>query len=135
MRTLPNLSHSRTRGFAIVAAIFLLVVLAALGAFILNISGSQHIASAQDMQGTRAYWAAKSGVQWAATRIQSTNACAAGALSLDSFNVVVTCTSHVYTEGTATKTIYWVDSTATTVGSAVGSIGYAERTVNGFIEF
>ena len=50
-------------GFAIVSAIFLLVVLAALGAFMLTFSTVQHATSAQDIQGSRAYWAARAGLQ------------------------------------------------------------------------
>lgn len=131
----PSPSQRHSRGFAIVAAIFLLVVLSALGGFMLVISSSQQIASAQDVQGTRVYFAAKAGIQWAATQIKSTSACAAATLSLDGFSVAVTCSSHAYTEGANTTTIYWVQSTATTVGNSVGSFGYAERTLNGFIEF
>jgi MSHA biogenesis protein MshP len=130
-----QLSLRPQKGFAIVAAIFLLVVLSALGAFMLTISGSQHVTSAQDIQGTRAYWAAKAGIQWAASRINTTAACAAGAFVLDGFNVTVACVSHNYTEGTTVSTIYWVDSTAKTVTGNVGGISYAERTVNAFIEF
>lgn len=64
----------RLRGFAIVSAIFILVVLAALGAFILNISSSQQIGSALDVQGVRAYQAARAGVEWGLFRVQSTAA-------------------------------------------------------------
>ena len=53
-------------GFAIVSAIFLLVALALLGAYMVSFSNTQHITSAQDVQGSRAYWAAKGGLQWAA---------------------------------------------------------------------
>jgi MSHA biogenesis protein MshP len=52
------------RGFALVSAIFILVVLAALGAFILNISTNQQIGSALDVQGVRAYQAARAGIEW-----------------------------------------------------------------------
>lgn len=136
MRSLRAHSIPRAqRGFAIIAAIFLLVVMAALGGFMLTISGTQQINSVQDMQGTRAYWAAKAGIQWAATRIRTTTACAAATFVLDGFSVAVTCTSHVYTEGAAAKTIYWVESTATTTTGIVGGIGYAERAVDAFIEF
>ena len=51
-------------GFLLVTAIFLLVILAALGAFILTISGTQQTSSALDVQGTRAYQAARSGIEW-----------------------------------------------------------------------
>lgn len=136
MNTLRARSLLRTQqGFAIVAAIFLLVTLSALGAFMLNFSNTQHLTSAQDIQGSRAYWAAKAGVQWAAANIQPAAACpAAATLTLDGFAVAVTCTSNTYTEGSDTRIIYWVQSTATSAGS-VGSIGYSERAINSFIEF
>ena len=52
------------RGFAAIAAIFLLVVLAALGSFMLSFSNTQQLTSAQDVLGTRAYWAARAGLEW-----------------------------------------------------------------------
>lgn len=61
----------RVKGFAIVSAIFILVVLAALGAFIVSISTSQQIGSALDIQGVRAYQAAKSGVEWGIYQVES----------------------------------------------------------------
>ena len=64
----------RLRGFAIVTAIFILVVLAALGAFVVNISTSQHIGSALDVQGVRAYQAARAGIEWGLYQVQSTPA-------------------------------------------------------------
>jgi MSHA biogenesis protein MshP len=59
------------RGFALVSAIFILVVLAALGAFILNISTNQQIGSALDVQGVRAYQAARAGIEWGVYQVQS----------------------------------------------------------------
>lgn len=62
------------RGFAVVSAMFILVVLAALGAFILNISTNQQIGSALDLQGVRAYQAARSGLEWGMYQVESTGA-------------------------------------------------------------
>lgn len=62
------------RGFAIVSAIFILVVLAALGAFIVNISTNQQIGSALDVQGVRAYQAARAGMEWGLYQVQATPA-------------------------------------------------------------
>lgn len=53
------------RGFAIVSAIFLLVVLAGLGVALVTFSTSQHASSALDVMGSRAYQAARAGVEWA----------------------------------------------------------------------
>ena len=52
------------QGFTLVTAIFLLVVLAGLGAFITTISINQQIGSALDLMGAKAYQAARSGTEW-----------------------------------------------------------------------
>lgn len=70
MNAYPN----RMQGFAIVTAIFILVVLAALGAFIVSISTNQQIGTALDIQGVRAYQAAKSGVEWGIYQVEATPA-------------------------------------------------------------
>jgi MSHA biogenesis protein MshP len=122
---------ARVQGFAIVSAIFILVVLAALGAFVLNISTNQQIGSLLDVQGVRAYQAAKAGVEWGLYKVQSTpaynfgytstnpnnRACPAattsftpGAATLAGFVVTVTCTAT--TDGSGGPTIYAIVSTA-----------------------
>ena len=55
-------------GFAIASAIFLLVVFAALGVAMLVFSNNQQAQSANDVQGSRAYQAAKAGIEWALYR-------------------------------------------------------------------
>ena len=55
----------RQTGFALLTAIFILVVLAGLGAAIMTVSSNQQIGSAIDVQGARAYLAARAGVDWA----------------------------------------------------------------------
>lgn len=85
------------RGFALLSAIFILVVLAALGAFILNVSSSQQIGSALDVQGARAYQAARAGIEWGLfQRLQQGNCAAAtsfapAAPTFAGFTVTVTC--------------------------------------------
>jgi MSHA biogenesis protein MshP len=94
------------RGFTLVSAIFLLVVLAALGAAIVNVSTAQHTASALDVLGSQAYQAARAGTDWglyqystapgtycnnAATPDTRTFALPAGTV-LARFSVTVTCT-------------------------------------------
>jgi MSHA biogenesis protein MshP len=54
----------RQRGFGIIAAIVILVILASLGAFITTLTSSQHIGSALDVQGSRSFLAAQSGLEW-----------------------------------------------------------------------
>ena len=117
------------RGFAIVAAIFLLVVLAALGAFMLTFSNTQHLSSAQDVQGSRAYWTARAGVAWAIGSISAaptTCPVAAPPASINGFTLSVACVLTPYDEGGATKRVFRITSTAT-AGGAVGTLGRIER--------
>lgn len=47
-----------------VSVVFILVVLAALGAALADISQRQHLAAASDLQAARAYQAARAGLEW-----------------------------------------------------------------------
>ncbi len=123
------------RGFAAIAAVFLLVVLAALGAFMLTFSNTQQLNSAQDVQGSRAYWAARGGLEWGLASVIGASACPASptTLTLDGFAVNVSCLSQVYAEGGANRTIYRLAATASQ-GGGVGMMNYIERSVSATIE-
>mgnify|MGYP001073490976 FL=1 len=117
-------------GFALFSAIFILVVLAALGAFILNISSSQQIGSALDVQGVRAYQAARAGVEWGLYRQLQGGSCVATtnfvptASTLSGFTVSVTCVGTPDANGG--PTIYTVTATACSQPNA----GACPNTVN-----
>lgn len=65
MKYMWTMSPSRNqRGFSIPAAIFIIVILAALGAFLATIGSSQHLGYAQDVTGAHALQAARAGVEW-----------------------------------------------------------------------
>jgi MSHA biogenesis protein MshP len=59
----------RERGFALVGALFLLVVLAALGAFAIRINMTQRHASTLELQELRAQAALQAGLEYAASRL------------------------------------------------------------------
>jgi MSHA biogenesis protein MshP len=126
-------------GVSLVTAIFILVVLAALGAAMARFSSVQHITSALDVQGSRAYQAARAGVEWAAYQAinNSTNfPCAtagssANTLTIPSmpgFTVDVTCTSYSTTEGGKGITSYGINSKGY-AGGAPGDPDYVERDI------
>jgi len=125
------------RGFSIVTAIFLLVVLSALGAYILTVSGTQHGSAALDIEGAQAYQAARAGLEWGAYQVLDPNntinsaSCAvpdmpvcpgaggttnlgAGTLAgtLSSYTVTVSCTRTNTTEGNRDIWMYQLVSTA-----------------------
>ena len=56
--------RARQRGFSLIMALFLLVSLAAMAAYLLTISTLQQETSAADELGARAYQAARGGVDW-----------------------------------------------------------------------
>ena len=133
----------RQRGFALVLAVFLLVSLAAMGAYLLTVSGLQQEAGIADEQGTRAYQAARTGIDWAAYQVLrspggafATN-CSAGAVSqtlalaggLAGFAATIACTSTVHVEGATSVRVYAITATACNRASCPGTAGaeYVER--------
>lgn len=107
MKTTPasNSIFARLRGFALPAAIFLMVVLAALALFLVQITTHQQAGHVADIQGLRAYQAARAGMEWGVYNfLQPPQVCAnasfvpAGAFGLQTFTVTVTCVATVNDE-------------------------------------
>lgn len=121
-----------------ITAIVILVLLAALGAFIASVSSNQAVGNAMSIQGTRAYYAARAGIEWGLFQVQASSnynfsygslsavgavspnlrACPANATNsfqpmaptLSAFTVTVTCASTSDSNGG--PTIYVLTSTA-----------------------
>lgn len=68
-----SLARSAQRGFSIVTAIFLIVVLAALGVYMVSVTGLQQSSQQLDVQGVRAYQAARAGIEWGAYQVLDPN--------------------------------------------------------------
>ena len=125
-RTLTARRHAR--GFSLVTGIFLIVILAALGAFMVTFTGLQQTTVQADVLGVRAYYAARAGIDWgmyqaldpdnatppappafAACPVATINTLAG---SLSPFTVEVTCTSTDSTEANRTIRVYQITATA-----------------------
>jgi MSHA biogenesis protein MshP len=97
--------HRAQAGFSIVAAIFIVVVLAALAAALLTVASLQHSSAGLDVQGVRAYQAARTGIEWGLFGILDADISAAlpdctaatgtvtPAGALGAFAVTVTCSA------------------------------------------
>jgi MSHA biogenesis protein MshP len=87
---------SKQRGIGLVTAIFLLVVMLGLGLAIVSLSTTQQVAGALDLQGARAYQAARAGAEWGVFRAANGNCAASTSFTLpspmDAFAVTVLCT-------------------------------------------
>jgi len=129
---------SRNAGFSVVAAIFLLVVLAGLSVIIASVTGMQQASSQLDVLGVRAYQSARAGMEWGAYSVLDPNnalpgcalsACPAASTnlpalagSLSPFRVTVTCTQTAdTTEGNRTVRVFALVATACNQPDGTGS--------------
>lgn len=130
------------RGFSLISAIFLLVVIAALGAFAVTLSTTQQQSAALDVMGARAYQASRAGIEWGAYQVinpAGVIACGTFAVplpnnvtltgtTLQNFAVTVNCgssSSVPITEAGVPVTMYQLTSTATQ--GTVATSDYVER--------
>jgi len=138
-------------GFSLISAIFLLVVVTLLGAYVATLSTNQHIAEALDVEGARAYQAARAGVDWGAWQILQAPAggfrtscdgatyaapfsqpLAGLAGTLSGFTVNVQCGSAATTEAGANVRVYRLTVTASK--GTLGSLFYVERQLQATLE-
>ncbi len=130
-----RLSPANERGVALVSAIFLIVVLAALGAYMLTVSGVQQTTVNRSLVSARTYYAARAGLEWGIHRAVApptlgNGECAASSQfgltgnGLDNIQVTVECTSNLYTPGDNT---YAYTLTSTAHHGTAGTVDYAER--------
>jgi len=132
------------RGFSLVSAIFLLVVLAGLGAVMVTFSTAQNQSLAMDVLGSRAYQAAHAGIEWAAhniavnpsfpastTFVPATGTALGG--NLAPFTVVVSDVAVSYSDaidtGKLPEVIWMHEVTSTAKFGSVGTTDYVEREV------
>lgn len=125
----------RARGFSLVSAIFLMVVLVVLGTSLVTISSVQQTTSAQLLQATRANFAARTGAEWAAAQAASGTWCPGPAYPetttftlpapLDAFSASVACTRGTHTLDGVDRQVFAIEVTVTS--GAWGSPDYVRR--------
>jgi MSHA biogenesis protein MshP len=104
--------HSRQQGFALIAAVFLITVIAAIAFTLASISSSRGLTTVQNLEAARAYYAAYSGIQVAATRAIA-GTCANASVSIEGYTVDLGCTALTgQSEGATTYSVYTVTSQA-----------------------
>jgi MSHA biogenesis protein MshP len=138
MRRRPGIRSAR--GFLIIAAVFLLVVLAGLVAYLMTVSTTSQNASVADLNSARAYQAARAGLEVAAYQVLISSSCTpsqniAFTGNLTGYTATVECASSpALTEGGGSVTSYSLVSKACNepdIGacpnSTTTSAFYAER--------
>ena len=103
-------------GFTLVQAIFILVVLALLGTYMVSLSTVGQATSTQAVMQARAYQAARAGLEWGIAQVTDTKSCASWATDtpkIEGFSVTVDCDDiDEYTEGDTSYNVYNLTSTA-----------------------
>lgn len=131
--------ESSQRGFALVAAMFLIIVVALLVAAMSRLSSDQHGGNSLAIQQARAYQAARAGLEWGISHVLNAGSCSSSEVSmagggLSEFTVSLTCSSTSYTDDDGSGlTIYRL--TAQAQNGAPGSRpDYAFRRLTAVVE-
>ena len=151
IRRRSGTSGARARGFALLAPIFLIVVIAALGVYIVTLTSTSNLSADYALRGNQAHFLARSGIQWAAANIVAQLPDATPAPTLapalacnpsgsgapvtvapgagpPDYQLTVSCVSATqFTEGATQYYVYEISATAT--HGASGQLGYVSRTV------
>ncbi|MGO9512252.1 MAG: hypothetical protein ACLP2F_01240 [Steroidobacteraceae bacterium] len=127
--------HLAARGFALIPALFLIVVLGALALVAIRAGTGQQQAVIMSLQEARALAAAQAGIEWGAYQATVNGSCVPSTTlnlteaALAGFTVIVTCAATSFANGAATSSSYVLLSTATT--GTYGQPGYVHRVVSG----
>jgi MSHA biogenesis protein MshP len=134
-RRAPRASAIRARGFALIPALFLIVVLGALAVVVVRVGTGQQQAVIMSLEEARALAAAQAGIEWGAYESLNGGICAASTMlnlseaSLNGFTVIVTCSATQFANGAAIGNSYVLKSTASS--GTYGQPGYVRRVVSG----
>jgi MSHA biogenesis protein MshP len=125
-------SRRTQNGFSLVPALFLLVVLSALGLVAVRLAGVQQQTVVLAMQSGRAYAAARAGVEWSAYQALNNTSCTAATINLTEgglagFSVETNCSSTSHAEGPNTVNVYVIDAFAWS--GSYGNPDYVSRRV------
>lgn len=107
----PESHRLRRSGFALVAALAVLVLVASLGSMMLRLVSVEQAASSTSILGARAHFAAQSGIEWGLHEIIAASRCPAATTplvlaegALAGFRVDVACSESTHSEGTRLRT-------------------------------
>jgi MSHA biogenesis protein MshP len=122
---------TRQTGFSLIAAIFLLVVVAGLVVFIVNIRAVQQTTLLYGVQGARANQAARSGIEWGIHQAIVNGSCVASTsfnnAAFAGFNIEVLCGQTTHVEGGSTIDTFSL--TAIASSGSFGSLDFVQRRI------
>ncbi|MCQ4297061.1 pilus assembly protein MshP [Pseudomonas stutzeri] len=125
---------ARQRGFGLVAALFIIIVIASVIAAMTHLALNQSATNSMSLQQARAYQMAQAGLEWGIARAVANQSCAA-TFTLEGFSIAVACTSSsAGAVAEENKTVSFRQITATAQYAAAGSPDYAYRQLTAVVE-
>lgn len=122
------------RGFGLVAALFLIIVIAAVIAVMARLSVNQNATNSMGLQQARAYQMAQAGLEWGIARALSGQPCSAS-FSLEGFAIAVGCQATAAQPiSEENKNVSFRQVTASAQYAAAGSPDYAYRQLTAVVE-
>lgn len=130
------MNRRRQSGISLVPALFLLIVLAALGIVAVRLSAVQSQTVVLAMQSARAFSAARAGIDWSAYQALVNGSCASATLTLteaglNGFSVDTSCSVTTHSEGPQTVSVYTIEAFARS--GAYGTPDYVSRRIRSTI--
>lgn len=128
-------------GMSLIGAIFIMVVLSAVGVYMVSLNAMQHTSTSLSLQSSRALYAAQSGIEWVAWYVRNSSSpdpdnCPPSGTSFTIGNFTVNidnCLETSVTEGTKTYKVFDTQVTASRTGGSLGDTGYSSRTLRSSI--
>lgn len=127
-----------SRGFSLVTTLFLLVVVAGLGGYLVNLATTQHLTSALAAQQARAYYAALGGLEWVVYQIQqdagAPPACPTSPTTFiaDGFSITSRCQRSLHVVGSNPQYAMF-DVSAEATSGTFGDWDFVRRTISATI--
>jgi len=124
----------RAKGFALVAALSVMVLLSLTGALMVRLTGLQQAGVSSALLGHQAHWAARAGIEWAIHELDRLGNCPAATTTfslteggLSGFTVIVRCSETTHREGSTNRSAVQVEAEASY--GAFGTRNYVFRQI------
>jgi len=134
--SISAISCRRQQGFSLVMALFILIVLASLGLYMVTISGTQQQSVNYTLLSARAYQAARSGIEWGIYQTINNGDCSGFPRTIDfsdnglnGFQTVISCSLTNHQEKSDSFNIYHLTAASETDTVSLGDLSYVSREI------
>lgn len=126
--------QEKSRGFTLISALFVLVVVSALGVYMVSLGSGQQLSTALSVRSAQAMYAAQSGIEWVLYRLNAGDSCGMlpASLSVEGFTVSIdACAVQSVSEGGGSYPLF--DISVTAQFGTYGDFDFVRRRLNAVI--